>query len=211
MTDITSMAVASVEETILGDEVAIPIIKHNNNEIHEDTHVESIMLASDRHLADGSKFILTGTPKAGPDTKVKFEMPDLTGEGERVFQTNGHLQIMKGESTTPRMEKNATVITINAHTTKGIPLPYLDVANKKIDEGPKLRIIKKMDGTSEWRSPMSFVPRPGGGIRSMVDLINLTKSKRGTDHKPFATRTSNCASQQTDETICNVIDTKTPE
>ena len=44
-----------------------------------------------------------------------------------------------------------------------------------IDEDVKLEIIEKVDGISEWCSQMSFVQKPGEGIRSVVDLVQLNK------------------------------------
>ena len=36
-------------------------------------------------------------------------------------------------------------------------------------------IIEKVEGVAEWCSPMSFVPKPNGDIRSVVDLVQLNK------------------------------------
>ena len=58
---------------------------------------------------------------------------------------------------------------------------------KKIDEGIKTGIIEKVDGISEWCSPMSFVPKPGGGIPSVGDLVQLNKfvdSQEGSKMNP---------------------------
>jgi hypothetical protein len=60
---------------------------------------------------------------------------------------------------------------MNVCTPRKTPLAYLVAAKKKI----KLGIIEKVDGVSEWRSLMSFVRKPGGGIRSVVDLVQLNK------------------------------------
>ena len=62
------------------------------------------------------------------------------------------------------MKKNAQVTVMNVCTPRKTPLAYLDAAKKKIDEDVKLGIIEKVDGISEWCSPMSFVQKPGGGV-----------------------------------------------
>ena len=58
------------------------------------------------------------------------------------------------------MKKNANVTVMNVCTPRKTPLAYLDAAKKKIDEDVKLGIFEKVDGISEWCSPMSFVPIP---------------------------------------------------
>ena len=73
------------------------------------------------------------------------------------------------------MKKNTNVTVMNVCTPRKTPLAYLDAAKRKIDEDVKLGIIEKVDGISEWCSPMSFVQKPGGGIQSVVDLVQLKK------------------------------------
>ena len=45
-------------------------------------------------------------------------------------------------------------------------------------------IIEKVDGVSDWCSPMSFVPKTKGGVRSVVDLVQLNKFVNRPTH-PF--------------------------
>ena len=40
---------------------------------------------------------------------------------------------------------------------------------------PAAAIIEKVDRVSRWCSLMSFVPKPNGGVRSVVDLVQLNK------------------------------------
>ena len=109
------------------------------------------------------------------DAEAKTEVSNLMGEYKQVFQIDGRLRTMKGEPMQIHMKKNAHVTVMNVCTPKKTPLAYLDAAKKKIDEDIKLGIIEKVDGISERCSPMSFVQKPGGGIRSVVDLVHLNK------------------------------------
>ena len=70
---------------------------------------------------------------------------------------------------------NMNVTVMNVCTPRKTPLAYLNAAKKKIDEDIELGIIQKVDGVSQWCSPMSFIQKPGGGIRSVVDLVQLNK------------------------------------
>mgnify|MGYP001223888675 FL=1 len=109
------------------------------------------------------------------DAEAKTEVSNLMGEYKQVFQIDGRLRTMKGEPMRIHMKKNTQATVMNVCTPRKTPLAYLDAAKKKIDEDVKLGIIEKVDGISEWCSPMSFVQKPGGGIRSVVDLVQLKK------------------------------------
>ena len=99
----------------------------------------------------------------------------VSGEYKQVFQIEGHLRTMKGEPMQIHIKRNTNVTVMNVCTPRKTPLAYLDAAKKKIDEEIKLGIIEKVDGVSEWCSPMSFVQKPNGGTRSVVDLVQLNK------------------------------------
>ena len=107
------------------------------------------------------------------DAEAKIEVSNLMGEYKQ--QIDGRLRTMKGEPMQIHMKKNAHVTVMNVCIPRKTPLAYLDAAKKKIDEDVKLGIIEKVDRISEWCSPMSFVQKPGGGIRSVVDLVQLNK------------------------------------
>ena len=109
------------------------------------------------------------------DREAKIEVTNLRGEYKQVFQIDGHLRTMKGEPMQIHVKGNTNVTVMNVCTSRKTPLAYLDAAKKKIDEDVKLGIIEKVDGVPEWCSPMSFVQKPGGGIRSVVDLVQLNK------------------------------------
>ena len=97
---------------------------------------------------------------------------------------------MKGEPTKPLATKRTHNESTDVNATKGISLTYLDVANKVIDNNAKLGIIRRPNGTWIWRSPTLLAPKPNG-FQSIINLINITKSKRRDDHKTLEKWTSN--------------------
>jgi hypothetical protein len=107
------------------------------------------------------------------DAEAKLKLTNLMGIYKQIFQIDGHLRTMKGEPMQIHMKKNANITVMNVCTPRKTPLAYLEAAKKKIDEDVKLGIIEKVEGVSEWCSPMSFVQKPNGGIRSVVDLVQL--------------------------------------
>ena len=50
----------------------------------------------------------------------------------------------------------------------------------------KLGILERVEDVSEWCSPMSFVPKPDGDVRTVVDLVHLNKFVERPVH-PFPT------------------------
>ena len=88
-------------------------------------------------------------------------------------------------------------------------MAYSDVANKIISNDAKLGIIRRSNGTSIWRSPTFLAPKPNS-FQSIINLINITKSKRRDNHKTLETWTSRHTGKQVDGPIYDVVDTKTP-
>ena len=66
------------------------------------------------------------------------------------------------------------------------PYAFQDTAKAKLDQDEDLGIIEKFHGTSKWCSSMSFVPKPNGKVRSVVDLVHLNKFVLRPTH-PFPT------------------------
>ena len=70
----------------------------------------------------------------------------------------------------PREWNDVKVIPLNVCTPRKTPIAYLEAAKAKIDSDVQLGIIKKVEGVSRWCSPMSFVPRLNGKVRSVIIL-----------------------------------------
>ena len=86
-------------------------------------------------------------------------------------------------------------------------MTYLNVANKVIDNNAKLGIIRRPNGTSIWRSLTFLAPKPND-FQSIINLINITKSKRRDDHKTLETWTSGHTGKQIDKPIYDLADTQ---
>ena len=63
---------------------------------------------------------------------------------------------------------------------------YQDKTKAKLDHLVELCILEKIDGVLEWISPMSFVPKPDGDVRTVADLNYLNKHVECSVH-PFPT------------------------
>ena len=117
------------------------------------------------------------------------------------------LHIAKGESTKLLATKDTNDETTGVNATKGISLAHLDVANKVISNNAKLGLVRRPNGTSIRRSPTLLAPKPNG-FQSIINLVNLTKSKRRDNHKVLETWTSDHTGEQIDWPIYGVVDTK---
>ena len=71
--------------------------------------------------------------------------------------------------------KDGPIKPLHVNTPRKTPYAYQDKAKAKIDHLVELGILEKVDGVSEWCSPMSFVPKPNGDVRTVVDLVHLDK------------------------------------
>ena len=72
----------------------------------------------------------------------------------------------------------------HVYTPRKTPYAFEAAAKAKLDEDEALGVIEKVEGTSEWCSPMSFVRKPSGKIRSVIDLVELNKNVERPTH-PF--------------------------
>jgi hypothetical protein len=82
---------------------------------------------------------------------------------------------MKGDPMKIHIKADVKIIPLNICTPRKTPIAYLEAAKAKIDSNLEMGIFEKVDGVSRWCSPMSFVPKPNGKVRSVVDLVQLNK------------------------------------
>ena len=94
------------------------------------------------------------------DNPSVFEEPNLDG---------GKLKPMKGGPMTIHMKKGEIKPT-HIYTARKCPYAFEESAKEELDKSEKMGIIKKVEGASQWCSPCSFVTKPGGGCRLVVDL-----------------------------------------
>ena len=73
------------------------------------------------------------------------------------------------------IKKGVTDIPLNICTPRKTSIAYIEAANKKIDSDLEMGIFRKVEGISQWCSPISFVPKPNGKVRSVLNLVQLNK------------------------------------
>ena len=109
--------------------------------------------------------------------EAREAVTQLIEEFGSVFDEEGPLRTMKGDPMRIHMKKNVTTTPLHICTPRKTPYAYMDTAKAKLDSDVEKGIIEKVPvGTpSRWCSAMSFVPKPGGKVRSVVDLVQLNK------------------------------------
>ena len=82
--------------------------------------------------------------------------------------------------------KDEPIKPLHVNTPRKTPYAYQGAAKGKLDHMVRLGILEKVEDVSEWCSPMSFVPKPDGDVRPVVDLVHLNKFMERPVH-PFPT------------------------
>jgi hypothetical protein len=85
---------------------------------------------------------------------------------------------------TIHIQKDVEIKPLRICTPRKTPYAYQDAAKAKLDEDEANGIIEKVEGVSDWCSAMSFVPNPGGKVRSVLDLVHLNRYAQRPTH-PF--------------------------
>ena len=101
----------------------------------------------------------------------------------RVFETDGPLKTMKGGPMKIHL-KPGPIKPLHIYNARKTPYAYVNAAKDKLDEDEALGVIEKVHEVSDWCSPMSFVPKPNGKIRSVIDLVKLNEYVQRPTH-PF--------------------------
>ena len=138
-----------------------------------------------------------GFPNIGMKAAAKTILPvvwDVLGtlnavnqmieEFNSVFDNEGHLRAMKGEPMTIHMKEDIPIIPLHICNPRKTPYAYQTAAKDKLDDDERNGMIEKVGGPSKWCSAMSFVPKPGGKVRSVLDLVHLNRYVRRPTH-PF--------------------------
>jgi hypothetical protein len=92
-----------------------------------------------------------------------------------VFDEEGQLRAMKGEPMTIHKKKDVTIKPLHICTPRKTPYAYHTAAKAKLDEDEENGIIEKVEGPSPWCSAMSFVLKPGGKVRYVLELVHLNR------------------------------------
>jgi hypothetical protein len=107
--------------------------------------------------------------------EARMEVVHMIKEFDPVFNEEGPLRTMKGDPMKIHIKPDVKIIPLNVCTRRKTPIAYREAVKAKIDSDLEMGIIEKVDGVSRWCSPMSFVPKPNGKVRSVVDLVQLNK------------------------------------
>merc|ERR1711978_146036 len=122
--------------------------------------------------------------KMPSDPRIGVEA--LIQQHASVFEDGTKLKTMKGGPMKIRL-KDGPIKPLHVNTPRKTPYAYQDKAKAKLDHLVELGILEKVDGVSEWVSPMSFVPKPDGDVRPVADLVYLNKHVERPVH-PFPTK-----------------------
>jgi hypothetical protein len=104
-----------------------------------------------------------------------MEVVHMIKEFDPLFNEEGPLRTMKGDPMKIHIKPDVKIIPLNVCTRRKTPIAYREAVKAKIDSDLEMGIIERVDGVSRWFSPMSFVPKPSGKVRSVVDLVQLNK------------------------------------
>ena len=138
---------------------------------------------------------------------VKDAVAQMMEEFDSVFSEGGHLQPMKGESMTIHIQKDIYIKPLRICTPRKTPYAYQNAAKAKLDEDEANGIIEKVEGVSDWCSAMLFVPKPGGKVCSVLDLVHLNRYVQRPTH-PFPAPKDIVARIPTDSVCYAVFDAK---
>ena len=83
--------------------------------------------------------------------------------------------------------ENVCIQPIHVNTPRRTAYAHQKAAKAELDRLVHLGVLKKVEGGSEWISPMSFVTKPDGGMRLVADLVQLNKFVKRLVH-PFSQR-----------------------
>ena len=110
----------------------------------------------------------------GPDPRANIEkaMEAFPEVFEEPGLDGGQLKPMKGGPMSIHL-KPGPIKPTHIYTARRCPYAFEGYAKAELDKSESLGIIEKVEGASIWCSPMSFVRKPGGGCRSVVDLKGL--------------------------------------
>ena len=101
-----------------------------------------------------------------------------------VFDEEGTLRTMKGKPMVIEMKDDAPIKPVHVCSPRRTAYAFQEAAKQKLDDDEKKGVIEKVIGPTDWCSAISFVRKPNGKIRSVVDLVQLNKYVKRPTH-PF--------------------------
>ena len=109
---------------------------------------------------------------------------ELKKKYNSVFAIDAELKTMTGEPMKIDLVDNMTIKPLHVNVPRRTPYAYQKVAKEELDRLVALGVLEEVSGSSEWISPMSFVPKPDGTVRLVADFVHLNKYVKRPVH-PF--------------------------
>ena len=129
----------------------------------------------------------TDTTTADNDIDLHELVDELKKMYESVFNVDTELKTMTGEPMRIELVDNVTIKPLHVNVPRRTPYAYQKIAKAELDRLVELGILEKVSVSSDWISPMSFVPKPDGTVRLTADFVNLNKYVKRRVH-PFTVR-----------------------
>ena len=114
----------------------------------------------------------TDTATADDDIDLHELVDKLKKKYESVFNVNTELKTMTSEPMRIELVDNVTIKPLQMNVPRRTPYAYQKIAKSELDRLVALGILEKVSGSSEWISPMSFVPKPDGTVRLTADFVH---------------------------------------
>ena len=94
---------------------------------------------------------------------------------KKPSETDGSLKVMKGAPMKIQL-KDSPITPTKIYAARKTPYAFENLAKAKLGNLVTMKIVEPCDSeASEWCSPYSFVRKPNGGVRSVVDLQGLNQ------------------------------------
>ena len=116
--------------------------------------------------------------------ELQEAMATLKKKYASVFQVGEKLKTMTGPPMKIELRDNIAIKPIHLNTPRRTAYAYQEAAKAELDKLVALGVLEKVEGTSEWISPMSFAPKPDGSVRLVADLVYLNRYVKRPVH-PF--------------------------
>ena len=71
--------------------------------------------------------------------------------------------------------KDGHIKPLHVNTPRKTPYAFQNTAKSKLDYLVELGVLELVKDVSDWCNPMSFVQKPNGDLRPVVDLVHLNK------------------------------------
>ena len=131
-------------------------------------------------------FLPAKTTSSNPMTLeiIINSLKTMIGSFADVFGEEGTLRTMKGKPMVIEMKDDITIKSVHVCSPRKTPYAFQEAVKQKLDDDENKGVIEKVTGPTDWCSAISFVRKPDGKMRLVVDLVQLNKYVKRPTH-PF--------------------------